>query len=327
MRVLPATVSPFPGETVRSLYNRLVERNSLTAGELWTAIRKSKQGLPLRTTPEAAPDVVARLDDLPANWFDRDDTTNRLFSRCIHNNWAHAQCARCSALPKPVTMCRRCASGMKVEVQSRAGAFCARHERWHYDGRDEAIGIPVAYARAERCLTGTLWARGIGLDTGEIELACEIISTYREFVYRELHASKADGSAGMEPVINPATSATYTITTLADGTASIPLIRCSDFEDDKALTPARSYYLVETVAPNGYELLAQLIPFTILKADVEAYTGTNIALNLTVENVKKFELPLTGGTGAAMIYLAGFGLIAGGVLFLVIRRRGSKNRA
>lgn len=192
MRVLPATVSPFPGETVRSLYNRLVERNSLTAGELWTAIRKSKQGLPLRTTPEAAPDVVARLDDLPANWFDRDDTTNRLFSRCIHNNWAHAQCARCSALPKPVTMCRRCASGMNVEVQSRAGAFCARHERWHYDGRDEAIGIPVAYARAERCLTGTLWARGIGLDTGEIELACEIISTYREFVDRDNSTRSAD---------------------------------------------------------------------------------------------------------------------------------------
>lgn len=192
MRVLPATVSPFPGETVRSLYNRLVERNSLTAGELWTAIRKSKQGLPLRTTPEAAPDVIAQLDDLPVDWFDRHDTTNRLFSRCIHNNWAHAQCARCSALPKPVTMCRRCASGMNVEVQARAGAFCARHERWHYDGRDEAIRIPVAYARAERCLTGTLWARGIGLDTGEIELACEIISTYREFVDRDNSARSAD---------------------------------------------------------------------------------------------------------------------------------------
>lgn len=192
MRVLPATVSPFPGETVQSLYNRLVERNSLTTGELWTAIRKSKQGLPLRTTPEAAPDVVAQLDDLPANWFDRDDTTHRLFSRCIHYNWAHAQCARCSALPKPVTMCRRCASGMNVEVQARAGAFCARHKRWHRDGRDEAIGSPVAYARAERCLTGTLWARGIGLDTGEIELACEIISTHRELVDGAPCASGAD---------------------------------------------------------------------------------------------------------------------------------------
>lgn len=192
MRVLPATVSPFPGETVRSLYNRLVERNSLTAGELWTAIRKSEQGLPLRTTPEAAPDVVAQLDDLPVDWFDRDDTANRLFRRCMHNNWTHAQCARCSALPRPVTMCRRCAGGMHVEVQSRAGAFCARHERWHYDGRDEAIRTPVAYARAERCLTGTLWARGIGLDTGEIELACEIISAYRELVDDVPSAGGAD---------------------------------------------------------------------------------------------------------------------------------------
>lgn len=120
---------------------------------------------------------------------------------------------------------------------------------------------------------------------------------------------------------------TTTITTNADGEASIDLLRCSDFEDNAALSPVRTYYLVETTAPDGYELLAQPIPFTITKAAVEAYTPTQIGLDLQVENVKKFVLPLTGGSGTAVIYLAGIALIAGGVVFLVIRRRSAKHHS
>ncbi|SJN10391.1 hypothetical protein FM113_09010 [Leucobacter sp. 7(1)] len=136
--------------------------------------------------------MVAQLAGLPANWFDEDDTRSRLFTRCMHSGWAHSQCATCAALPKPLTMCRRCAGGAHVEVQSRAGTFCARHGRWHYDGRDDGIGTRAAYERAERCLTGTLWARGIGLDTGELELACQLISTYRGLVDRDSFDRSAD---------------------------------------------------------------------------------------------------------------------------------------
>lgn len=124
---------------------------------------------------------------------------------------------------------------------------------------------------------------------------------------------------------NTAAADKVTITTAADGTASIDLIRCGDFEDNAALSPERTYYLVETTAPDGYELLAQPIPFNITYADVDvpSYAG----LTMTVENVKKFVLPLTGGSGTAVIYLAGLALIVGGVVFLVIRRRGAKSHS
>lgn len=59
MRKLPVTVEPFRGETVGSVYRRLVSRNSLTSGDLWTAIRKAQGGLPLRATPELVPTLIA----------------------------------------------------------------------------------------------------------------------------------------------------------------------------------------------------------------------------------------------------------------------------
>ncbi len=146
----------------------------------------------------------------------------------------------------------------------------------------------------------------------------------------ELYSSTATDPAvaDLVPVADPTKGgATVSVTTNADGEASIDLLRCGDFEDNAALSPVRSYYLVETVAPDGYELLAQPIPFTITKSDVEAYTPTTIGLDLEVKNVKKFELPLTGGSGTALIYLAGIALIVGGVVFLVIRRRTAKNHS
>lgn len=128
-------------------------------------------------------------------------------------------------------------------------------------------------------------------------------------------------------LVVPSDAAKVTITTDANGEASIDLLRCSDFEDNAALSPVRTYYLVETTAPDGYELLAQPVPFTITYTDVSNYTPTSIGLDLQIENVKKFILPLTGGSGTGLLYLVGFGLVIGGVVFLVIRRRGAKSHS
>lgn len=191
MRALPATVDPFPGETLQSLYLRLVKRNALTTGELWTAIRKTQQGLPLRTTPELVPRLVEQLAGLSHGWFDSDDIERRLFIRCIHSGWRYSRCRECAPLPTPLTMCRRCTAGARVESQSRSGAFCGRHSRWHYGGRDDEIVLASRFLRAERCLTGPLWSRGIGLDTGELELACELLSIDRELTGGHVAANDA----------------------------------------------------------------------------------------------------------------------------------------
>lgn len=53
--------------------------------------------------------------------------------------------------------------------------MCARHRRWHYGGADQELARTAEFSRAGRCLTGTLWERGIGPDTGELELATTLI--------------------------------------------------------------------------------------------------------------------------------------------------------
>ncbi|WP_448262130.1 hypothetical protein [Microbacterium aurum] len=183
MKALPVTVEPFAGETVGSVYRRLAERNAVPTGELWTTIRQTRPRLPLRTTPELVPRLVEELAELPPGYFDG-RPRDRLFARCAHAQWKHANCATCAQLPAPVTMCRRCAHGQTVEVRTRCGAVCARHRRWHYAGADEDLTGSAAHLRAERCLVGTLWERGVGLDTGELELAAELITLRRSTEHR-----------------------------------------------------------------------------------------------------------------------------------------------
>ena len=174
MRKLPVLIEPFTGETVSSVYRRLTTRNAVPAGELWTTLRHERPRLPLRTTPELVPRLVEQLADLPPGYFDG-SRSDRLFVRCIHADWRHNNCPMCAPLPPAVTKCRRCTGGEPVEVRTRIGAVCARHRRWHYAGADRDLARSADFFRAERCLTGTLWERGIGPDTGELELATTLI--------------------------------------------------------------------------------------------------------------------------------------------------------
>ncbi|MGM1016992.1 MAG: SpaH/EbpB family LPXTG-anchored major pilin [Actinomycetota bacterium] len=107
-----------------------------------------------------------------------------------------------------------------------------------------------------------------------------------------------------------------------DGTLTLDGLRYSDFANGVTVAPGDAgyiqYYLVEIQAPTGYELLAEPIEFTI------DATTTAVGVDLTVTNVPDnagFQLPFTGGTGTGLLYLVGFALIAGGIVFLVVRRR------
>lgn len=179
MRALPISVIPFAGETVQSIYRRLSACNAVTTGELWTTIRVAHPHLPLRTLPELTPRVVEELASLPPGYFDRQNARDRLFVRCVHAEWEHNNCVQCAPLPSPSTMCRRCANGDHVVTRTRRGAVCTRHQRWHYAGADEDISELASFRRAERHLRGPLWERGIGLDTGELGLAVQLIHAMR----------------------------------------------------------------------------------------------------------------------------------------------------
>ena len=129
-----------------------------------------------------------------------------------------------------------------------------------------------------------------------------------------------DAAAQTNPVtLNGTTEFEVTNT---DGTLTLTGLRYSDFANGTTVTPGDAgylqYYLVETRAPDGYELLAQPIEFTITAAT------TTTGIDLTITNVASnggFELPLTGGTGTGLLYLAGITLIAGGLVVLIVMRR------
>lgn len=136
----------------------------------------------------------------------------------------------------------------------------------------------------------------------------------------QVFTSAADAAAQTNPVtLNGETE--FEVTD-ADGTLTITGLRYSDFANGATVAPGDAgylqYYLVEVKAPTGYELLAQPIEFTVTAATTAA------GIDLTVTNVPHnggFQLPFTGGTGSGLLYLVGLGLVAGGIVFLVIKRR------
>lgn len=136
----------------------------------------------------------------------------------------------------------------------------------------------------------------------------------------QVFTSAADAAAQTNPVTLGGETEFEVVA--ADGTLTLAGLRYSDFADGETVAPGDAgylqYYLVEVQAPDGYELLAQPIEFTVTAATTAA------GIDLTVTNVLHnggFQLPFTGGTGAGLLYLVGIGLVAGGIAFLVVKRR------
>ena len=134
-----------------------------------------------------------------------------------------------------------------------------------------------------------------------------------------VYTNEADALAGTNPVVLNGQSI---FTVAADGTMTISGLRYSDWADGTAVAPGsadyRTYYLVETTAPAGYELLAEPISFLINSA------STSVGIDLSVKNIASnggFELPLTGGTGTGLLYAAGALLVVGAGLLFVRNRK------
>ncbi|MDD6674730.1 MAG: SpaA isopeptide-forming pilin-related protein [Lactimicrobium massiliense] len=92
-----------------------------------------------------------------------------------------------------------------------------------------------------------------------------------------------------------------------------------------------TYYLKETKAPEGYDLLKKaLVVYVdqngvkVTDEDGKALSDASIGDNQTIiikNSVKSYELPKTGGTGTTMIYVAGGVLVAVAVVMFVMQKR------
>lgn len=90
------------------------------------------------------------------------------------------------------------------------------------------------------------------------------------------------------------------------------------FEKYEANGDKYKYYLVETKAPSGYNLLTEAVEVKFTDTQVEATAGI---YTVDVENSSGIQLPITGGTGTVIFTVIGIALMAGAVVLLVFSRK------
>lgn len=93
------------------------------------------------------------------------------------------------------------------------------------------------------------------------------------------------------------------------------------FEKYEANGTKYDYYLVETQAPHGYNILAEAVKVNFTDTDVKATDGV---YTVEVPNSSGITLPITGGEGIVIFTVIGIALMVGAVILFVIFRKKAK---
>ena len=93
------------------------------------------------------------------------------------------------------------------------------------------------------------------------------------------------------------------------------------FEKYEANGDRYAYYLVETKAPTGYNLLSNAVEVHFTDAVV---ARTNGIYTVEIENTSGIQLPITGGTGTVIFTIIGIALMVGAVVLFVVSRKKAK---
>ncbi len=81
------------------------------------------------------------------------------------------------------------------------------------------------------------------------------------------------------------------------------------------------YYLVETQAPSGYNILDNAVKVNFTAEDVARTAGI---YTVQVPNKSGIQLPITGGTGTVIFTVIGIALMVGAVVLFVVSRKKAK---
>lgn len=90
------------------------------------------------------------------------------------------------------------------------------------------------------------------------------------------------------------------------------------FEKYEANGNKYKYYLVETQAPSGYNLLTDAVEVHFTDDEAKANEGI---YTVEVPNSSGIQLPVTGGTGTVIFTVIGIALMVGAVVLLVFSRK------
>lgn len=93
------------------------------------------------------------------------------------------------------------------------------------------------------------------------------------------------------------------------------------FEKYEANGTNYDYYLVETQAPSGYNILDNAVKVNFTDAEVEATAGV---YTVKVPNSSGIKLPITGGTGTVIFTIIGIALMVGAVVLFVVSNKKAK---
>lgn len=131
-----------------------------------------------------------------------------------------------------------------------------------------------------------------------------------------LNVGKVDGNNTTKPLPN----ATFKLTSKNDAEFVKTLTTGTDGSVTFTGLKAGTYYVEETVAPEGYNINSKKFEITISTQGI--VTGDNVKDNKLVVSDFPLSVPQTGGAGTVMFTIGGIALIAcAGVLFFVVMRK------
>ena len=137
------------------------------------------------------------------------------------------------------------------------------------------------------------------------------------------------------------TDGSYRVATTAEK-SDITVVKTTDLVSDVngeiAVTgiDEGTYYLFETQAPSGYNLLSDSVTVTVTREfDSAIYANANTVAHvymngtengaITVQNNTGIQLPVTGGMGTTIFTVSGIVIMAVAAAILLVRKKGSHN--
>jgi len=140
--------------------------------------------------------------------------------------------------------------------------------------------------------------------------------TGAKFKLTQVSANTKDSNDGWIGLVAETAGQTYRLATADDDASNIidTIVTDGHTVTIKGLDLDLNYYLVETKAPTGYNILADHVVVDKNQAETDF-------VHKDVVNQKGTQLPSTGGIGTTIFYVAGIVLVLGAAAIVIARRK------